>query len=116
MKIKHTQLLAILILLAFVLAACGPDVSALQSEPSPPTNTPAPLPPITEAETPTSEPEVDSPDITEAQPEPTPAPDSTIPMPELGFERGAPQLKASDLSQFVKAAGKPQLVELFAFW
>ena len=114
MKIRHTHVLAILILLAFVLAACGPGTVQPQAEI--PTDTPAPLPPITEAETPDSEPEADPTEITDAPPEPTPAADSTIPMPELGFERGAPQLKASDLNQFVKAAGKPQLVELFAFW
>lgn len=35
---------------------------------------------------------------------------------EMGFERGSRTLKATDPGDFVKAAGKPQLVELFAFW
>ena len=36
--------------------------------------------------------------------------------PELGFAPGDPNLKASNPSNFVRAAGQPQLVELFAFW
>ena len=40
----------------------------------------------------------------------------TIPMPELGFEPGDPELKATNPKVFTKAAGKPQMIELFAFW
>jgi len=43
-------------------------------------------------------------------------PDPRIPEPVLGFEYGDPNLKATAPSSFVRAAGKPQLVELFAFW
>ena len=116
MKIRKPQQLALLIVLAFVLVACGADTSTLQPEAEIPTVTPPPLPPSNQAETPTSQPEIVEPNITEAPEEPAPTPNTTIPMPELGFDYGAPALKASDLSQFVSAAGKPQLVELFAFW
>jgi hypothetical protein len=39
-----------------------------------------------------------------------------IPVPELGFSYGTPGLYASDPDEFIAAAGKPQFVELFAFW
>ena len=55
-------------------------------------------------------------DVAEEVAESTPTPDPRIPEPVLGFEYGAPNLKATAPSSFVRAAGKPQLVELFAFW
>ena len=51
-----------------------------------------------------------------AKPFPTTPPMEGIPVPELGFEYGAITLHASNPSSFVAAAGRPQLVELFAFW
>ena len=52
---------------------------------------------------------------------PTTKPTSTTsathtPLPALGFEYGDENLKASDTGKFVRAAGKPQVIELFAFW
>lgn len=35
---------------------------------------------------------------------------------ELGFELSDRELEASDPKDFVRAAGKPQVIELFAFW
>jgi len=53
---------------------------------------------------------------TETLVESTQTPDPRIPEPELGFAYGDANLKATDPGSFVRAAGKPQLVELFAFW
>ena len=41
--------------------------------------------------------------------------DTRIPEPELGFDYGDPNLKATAPSSFVRASGQPQLVELFAW-
>lgn len=54
-----------------------------------------------------------------AKPFPTspPIPPTTdIPVPPMGFEYGAISLHASNPKNFVAAAGRPQLVELLAFW
>jgi hypothetical protein len=113
-------------ILTLLLTACSADTEALLldtptpqpaadlpevvetevvSEPEPPVETDVP----SEVEQPTAEP-------TATAVEATPTTDPRIPEPELGFRRGNPELKATDPSTFVRAAGKPQLVELFAFW
>jgi len=64
----------------------------------------------------TLNPDLPAPTIT-AKPFPTnpPAPVGN-PAPDFGFEYGNPNLHASNPGNFAAAAGKPQMVELFAFW
>ncbi|HKJ26605.1 MAG TPA: hypothetical protein VJ965_03120, partial [Anaerolineales bacterium] len=70
-------------------------------------------------QTPT-EPQAEEPTVviepTVTLPAPTATDDGTIPMPALGFEPGDPNLHATTPDIFIRAAGRPQLVELFAFW
>jgi hypothetical protein len=106
------------VILTLLISACAADTEALQQE--------AATPKPTEDQIQGSEPEVDAvPDQpTEAEsslevgePADTDEPDDlSIPEPELGFEHGDPNLKATAPSTFMRAAGRPQMVELFAFW
>jgi hypothetical protein len=106
------------VVLTLLISACAADTEALQQE--------AATPKPTEDQIQGSEPEVDAvidqPIETESslavgEPMDTPeATDAGIPEPELGFEHGYPNLKATAPSTFMRAAGKPQMVELFAFW
>ena len=116
----------VLVMAAFLLTSCGaesdvvlPEVTPTQAEGSLSEET-APEAAATE-ETPEMEEnaqaaEQTSSDGGEEVVESTPTPDLRIPEPVLGFEYGDPNLKATAPSSFVRAAGKPQLVELFAFW
>jgi len=108
----------LVVLLTLLISACAADTEALK----PATSTSKP----TDDQIQDSEPEVDAvtDQPTEAEsslevgePAETAEPDDlSIPEPELGFEDGDPNLKATAPSTFMRAAGKPQLVELFAFW
>ena len=111
---------------ALLLSACGADTQALLLDtPTPPPVAEQPQAgepevvtepeKLTDAET-TNEEEQAQAEPTDPPAEPTPTIDDRIPEPELGFERGDPVLKATDPGTFVRSAGKPQLVELFAFW
>ena len=100
----------ILILAALLVAACVADTSVLMLDtPTPPPAVDQPSDPEPTPEEPASPPEPTEPDPVEDT-------QAGIPAPELGFDYGDPNLKATAPSDFVRAAGKPQLVELFAFW
>ncbi|HKJ26607.1 MAG TPA: hypothetical protein VJ965_03130 [Anaerolineales bacterium] len=91
--LKLVLWLALAVLLAAALAACGADTTALQ-----------------EPDTSTANNEAEAPAQLAVND------DGRLAMPELGFAPGDPDLKASDPANFVRAAGTPQMVELFAFW
>lgn len=117
----------LMVLLACLLiSACGakteavmPEVTPTQTESGLSEDSPAEVASVEEVtevdENTTTETQTGS-DGAEQAAESTPTPDLRIPEPELGFEYGDPNLQATAPSTFVRAAGKPQLVELFAFW
>lgn len=119
--------LGLMVLLAgLLISACGakteavmPEVTPTQPESGLSEDSPAEVASVEETsemdENGAEEPQSGS-DVAEEVAESTPTPDLRIPEPVLGFEYGAPNLKATAPSSFVRAAGKPQLVELFAFW
>lgn len=105
-----------LVVLLF-LAACAADSDALQDNTptsAEVTNVPASMP--AEDSTSTEGVAENNPqsDYQDEAPAETAAPQDNL--SALGFENGDPNLKASDPNTFSPAAGKPQLVELFAFW
>lgn len=115
-----------LLLAGLLISACGaeteavmPEVTPTQPESGLSEDSPAEVASVEETsemdENGAEEPQSGS-DVAEEVAESTPTPDLRIPEPVLGFEYGAPNLKATAPSSFVRAAGKPQLVELFAFW
>jgi hypothetical protein len=110
---------ALILLIGITLSACGADTTALQPADTPeveqaaPTTASeqtvepaAPTAAQKQAEAPTDPPAVPTANVS----------GNTIPMPELGFELGDPALKATNPKVFTKAAGRPQVIELFAFW
>jgi hypothetical protein len=116
----------ILLIAGLLLSACGakteavmPEVIPTETESGLSEDPPAEVASVEETsvvdENTTTETQTGS-DVAEPAAESTPTPDPRIPEPELGFEYGDPNLKATAPSSFVRAAGKPQLVELFAFW
>jgi len=119
--------LGLMVLLAgLLISACGaeteavmPEVTPTQPESGLSEDSPAEVASVEETsemdENGAEEPQSGS-DVAEEVAESTPTPDLRIPEPVLGFEYGDPNLKATAPSSFVRAAGKPQLVELFAFW
>ena len=115
-----------LLMAGLLISGCGaktevvmPEVAPTQPESGLSEDSPAEVASVEEAtevdENASAEPQSGSDGADEAV-ESTPTPDPRIPEPALGFEYGDPNLKATAPSSFVRAAGKPQLVELFAFW
>lgn len=95
----------ILLATALLLAACGQGAVAPAETATPPPATPTDAPPPTQAPTePMAETEAPT-----ARPEPTA--EGLGPIPQ-----GPSQLRASNPSNVDLAAGKPTLVEFFAFW
>lgn len=102
---RSHRLLFTMVVAALLLAACGQGAPA-------PTETPTSLPASpTEALPPTQAPTqtIAEPEAPTASPEPTS--DGLGPIPE-----GPSQLRASNPTNVELAAGKPTLVEFFAFW
>lgn len=106
MKRVHRQLTLLLIVLALALTGC----SAISSEEMPASDSEqvaeATVEPVEEA-TATTEPVVEA----TATPEPEPTAVAIGPPPAFREE-----LQATDPATVVLGAGKPQVVELFAFW
>lgn len=104
---------------AVLLTGCAANTDALVVDtPRPMENVQKPVPTEGEAEAEIGQ---SSPEESESAAESTEASqeatdENRIPEPELGFDYGDPNLKATAPGAFVRAAGKPQLVELFAFW
>jgi hypothetical protein len=109
-KRKSIGLVVILVLAGVLLAACG----GTQTEPE------AAQPAAPEA----VEPEMAEAPAEEAPAEPVEEQQEAPPAEEaaeasayeLGFTPGDPNLKASDATTAALQAGKPQLIEFFAFW
>ena len=116
----------VVVLAGLLISACSakteavmPEVTPTQPESGLSEDSPAEVASVEEStevdENTTTETQSGS-DVVEQTAESTPTADPRIPEPVLGFEYGDPNLKATAPSSFVRAAGKPQLVELFAFW
>lgn len=108
----------LVVILTVLISACAANTDVLQ----PATSTAKPIDDQIQETEPETAAEPDQPTETEpslavGEPMDTPEPtDAGIPEPELGFEYGDPKLKATAPRLFVRAAGRPQMVELFAFW
>ena len=99
-KCKHhraANFMLVLVLAAIVITACS------TSSQTGPAATPAESNPAGEPATPQN-------------PDPAAGGTQSIGGYQLGFELGSTGLKASNPSQVNLAAGKPQLIEFFAFW
>ena len=116
----HRQLILLLILLALALSGCrsnaSDDTLAVRGEPPPPPpadSSPPPAdpppPPADPAPTAMAEPTPPAEPTATAEPEPT---EVAIGPPPAFRE----ELEATDPQTVVLGAGRPQLVELFAFW
>lgn len=109
---------ALVVISALLISACAANTDVLQ----PATSTPKPTADRIQDTEPETAVEPEQPTETDpsvAVGEPMDTPESTdagIPEPELGFEYGDPNLKATAPRMFVRASGMPQMVELFAFW
>jgi len=109
-----------LFLVGLLISACAANTEALLPEPTATqAEKLAPSAVVVEEASGSDAPPEGDPVVLEEQPveesAETPS-DPRIPEPELGFDYGDPNLKATAPSSFVRASGQPQLVELFAFW
>ena len=114
---RSKWLIGVILAAALLLAACAADTGAIQpdtGQPEEPANLSQESENQPQEEENQPQEEATQPEESDVQPEEIEA--QPPPEFELGFERGSLQLKATDPESFVLAAGKPQLVELFAFW
>ncbi len=108
-SLTQTVLLGIVVM---ILAACAPSVVTQTPTPEPVRTEQPVLSNTQEAEESGSTEVGQSTAVTAATEEAPGLPFA----PEPGFDLGDPNLKATDPAGFVQAAGRLQLVELFAFW
>lgn len=108
-----------IMLMALLLAACsGPPAQAVEDTPAVPTEAAAGAltePPVVTVEV-AAEAVTEAPAVTEAATEATAATEVSAVAAPTSTRAPRLELEATDPSTVSLAAGKPQLVEFFAFW